>query len=149
MRQALGLTLVVRAVYLARFGWDPRWANAVYMGQAKSWVVGAPKLWGPPLAQLARLGGRALGLSAGGALAVAATLAGHRLTDGRFALTAPTYAYYAFFAGLPPLMCAAPCDSEYPAYIESARWFGRFADNHGSLLLALGRHPGAAALRTL
>src|SRR5712692_5237886 len=70
MRLALALTLGLRGLYLARFGWDPMWMNAVYLAQARSLLIPPSRIWGPPAPLLCIVALRAAGLSAIGALEV-------------------------------------------------------------------------------
>lgn len=60
---------------------------------------------------------------------------------------AKTYAYYTFFDGLPLLMFPHLPSTEYARYQASAELFGHFDENHGSLAMAMLRHPGYAFLR--
>jgi hypothetical protein len=283
MRLAVTLTLALRGLFLARFGWDQRWANDVYLAQARSLVVGPVRFWGAPLPQLAIAAFRKLGFSSVGALeivyllaqlaftagvmgiaralwpsasrarttalaliiaglpmladfwgyediaatmgagffacavalalhtalspslprialtllatllagtsrtealagaallalilalrarhldlvaprraalavaaglilSIASTMVAHKVSDGVYRMSAPTYPYYVFFAGMPERMCDAPCHGEWAAYRASARLFGHFDENHGSVLRAILHHPGAAFVRTL
>jgi hypothetical protein len=267
VRLGLSLTLLLRGLYLVRFGWDPMWLNALYLLQARSFVVGKPRLYAGPLtpglvwieravgipsaatlgvlyivahllftagvmgmardttrerkmalavlvAVLPVLAGfpgyediaamlgagllvcavavstgpsrpvllvvtacaaailrtealagvvalaallalrpatrRAAAFTAiGVALAVGSTMIAQRAVNGALQLTAARYPYYTFFVGLPPRMCTPHCDTEYTRYVESARLFGRYVENHGSIALALLRHPGALATRII
>jgi hypothetical protein len=60
-----------------------------------------------------------------------------------------TYAFYTFFDGLPLLMYPHLPGTEYGRYLASAKYFGGFDANHGSLVSALLHHPGYAVLRFL
>src|SRR6185295_13896501 len=51
------------------------------------------------------------------------------------------YAFYTFYDGLPFLLYPKFTLSEYERYHASVRYFGSFAQNHGSLLHALLSHP--------
>ena len=88
----------------------------------------------------------ALGLGAVGGLTVVIAL---RHALGGDAGADKTYAFYTFYDGLPLLMYPHPHATEYQRYAASVGIFGTFADNHGSVLRALGRHPGFALLRIL
>ncbi|HEY6475768.1 MAG TPA: hypothetical protein VI456_04250, partial [Polyangia bacterium] len=59
----------------------------------------------------------------------------------------PTYGFYTFFDGLPAVMYGHLGGTEYGRYRASVAYFGGFAENHGSLVHALLRHPGFALLR--
>lgn len=61
---ALAAVVVLRLLYLARFGWDPGWMNLVYFARAKDiWLHGAVGMGEqPPLVPLALVGLRKLGL---------------------------------------------------------------------------------------
>ncbi len=278
---AIALTLLLRGLYLARFGWDPWWANAVYFAQAKSLAVGPTAIFGPPLALWALRGMRGIGLSAVGALeclyliaqlafsagviglgralypshsprrerllailvatlpvaagfegymdigalvgaactvwtvalaaarpplngrraaalftvalvggatrteslvttlmvalllagwgarmagprargtaglltlagaaAIATTLWAHRSYVGRWELSAPTYPFYTFSAGLSPWQCPGRCEGEFAPYLESVRQFGSYLENRGSVLHAWLQHPWALLVRS-
>jgi 4-amino-4-deoxy-L-arabinose transferase-like glycosyltransferase len=58
-----------------------------------------------------------------------------------------TYAFYTFYDGLPIAMFPHLPSTEYARYGASARFFGGFQENHGSLVRALLHHPGYALLR--
>jgi hypothetical protein len=64
-----------------------------------------------------------------------------------------SYSFYAFYNASPLLLRLVASlqhpgstATEYLRYLASAKLFGGFAENHGSILHALAHHPGKAAL---
>ncbi len=105
---------------------------------------------------LALLGGRmpnlpgsrraAAALALGALGGIAAVAAVRRALGGGLSHD-PTYGFYTFFDGLPAVMSGHLGGTEYGRYRASVAYFGGFAENHGSLVHALGHHPGFALLR--
>ena len=86
---------------------------------------------------------------AAGVLGVAAW--GHLAPDR--GLSANVWAFYTFYEANPLLVRLAlflrdpgSVATEYARYRQTARWFGSFEENGGSILRALFRHPGTAAV---
>lgn len=126
LRTALLLTFGLRGLYLLRFGWDPMWANAVYLAQAKSLVVGPPRLYGPPVAVWVLVGERALGLAPVPALALLALAAHLALAAGTIALAHAMWPSLPRFKGqaLALFIAATPLVAGYSGYEDIGALLG-------------------------
>jgi hypothetical protein len=90
-----------------------------------------------------------LALAAGAGAGLAAVVALRLALAGDAPPGDGTYGLYTFYDGLPILMFPHLPSTEYARYQASARFFGGYDENHGSLLRALLHHPGWAVLRII